>query len=199
MRFKTKLNNESKNIVNVNQKEQFWKKYHEENDKPYMFSTTIKKAVKDLNISSVLEVGCGFGNNLKSFDNVEATGVDISDYAIKIAKQRFPNFRFLIGNALKIPLQESFDLVLTSAVLEHIKPDLVKSAMEELFRLSKKYILNIEAYDNTEHEINWHRGKGTFWTLHMAKRWQNFPVTVLSDYDVDDEYRLTLVVKRDSV
>jgi hypothetical protein len=79
--------------------------------------------------------------------------------------------------------------------LEHIKPSEVEHAMQELFRVSNRYILNIEAYDKTEHEINWHRGRNEFWTLDMAKRWRNFPVKVLEEYNVHDEYRLTLISK----
>ncbi len=179
----------------MSQNKEFWKKYHLENDKPYMFSDKIKDAVKDLNIKSVLEIGCGLGNNLKNFDGLQVTGIDLSEHAIEIAKQKLPKFRFYVGNVLQIPLQETFDLVFSSAVIEHIPPPLLDQAFKEMFRVSNKYILNIEAYDDTEHEINWHRGRNESWTVHMAKRWQKFAVKVLADYDVHDEYRLTLVSK----
>jgi len=179
----------------MSENHEFWQKYHRENDKPYMFTDKIKDAIKGLEIEKVLEIGCGYGNNLAIFERSDVAGIDLSEYAIEKAKQRYPNFRFYIGNVLQIPLQEQFDLVFTSAVIEHIKPDLLKKAFDEMFRVSKKYILNIEAYDKTEHEINWHRGRNEFWTTHMAKRWLEYPVKVLADYDVHPEYRLTLVSK----
>lgn len=175
---------------------QFWKKYHLENDKPYMLSDEIKEVVKDLNIKSILEIGCGLGNNLNKFKDTEVVvGIDISEHAINIAKNRFPNFQFYVDNLLKLKLRDPFDLVFTSGVVEHIEPKLLDHAFNEMFRMSKKYILNIEAYDETEHEINWHRGKNKFWTVHMAERWKHFPVKILRDYDVHEEYRLTLVSK----
>ncbi|MGI0021915.1 MAG: class I SAM-dependent methyltransferase [Nitrososphaeraceae archaeon] len=180
----------------MSEDQEFWKKYHLENDAPYLFSDKIKDVTKDLNISSVLEIGCGYGNNLDSFEGLEnVVGIDISEYAIHIAKQRFPQFRFYVGGVLDIPLKEKFDLVFSSAVIQHVKPHLLDKAFKEIFRVSSRYILNIEAYDDTEHVINWYRGKDESWTIHVAKRWQKFPVKVLADYDVDDEYRLTLVEK----
>lgn len=179
----------------MSQNKEFWKKYHIENDTPYRFSDKIKEEAKDLKIQSVLEVGCGFGNNLKYFDDIKVTGIDLSDYAIQIARQKFPKFRFCVGNVLQIPFQETFDLVFSCTVIEHISPHLLDQAFQEMFRVSNKYILNIEAYDDTEREINWHRGRNEFWTVHMAKRWEKFPVKILKDYDIDDEYRLTLVSK----
>lgn len=173
----------------------FWKKCHKDNDKPYLFTEEIKKAIKDLDIQSVLEIGCGYGNNLEMLKGKKVTGLDLSEYAIEQGRIRYPYNQFHVGSVLDIPLKEQFDLVFTSAVIEHVKPELLKKAFDEMFRVSKKYILNIEAYDIIEHEINWHRGKNEFWTVHMAKRWSEYPVKIMSDYDVHPEYRLTLVSK----
>lgn len=173
----------------------FWKKYHKENDKPYAFTSEIRKVIKDLDIESVLEIGCGYGNNLETFEGKKVVGLDLSEYAIKEARIRYPHNQFHVGSVLDIPSKEQFDLVFTSAVIEHIKPELLTKAFDEMFRVSKRYILNIEAYDTTEHEINWHRGRNEFWTIHMSKRWSRYPVKIMLDYDVHPEYRLTLASK----
>jgi len=179
----------------MSENQNFWKKYHLENDKPYLFTSKIHEIVKNLKINSVLEIGCGFGNNLKNFEGKKVIGIDLSDYAIQKARKKYPKFEFYVGNILQIPLEEKFDLVFSCAVIEHIKPKLLHQAFKEMYRVSNKYILNIEAYDETEHEIDWHRGKNEFWTIHMAKRWSSFPVKILQDFDIDDEYRLTLASK----
>lgn len=180
----------------MSKNQEFWKKYHQDNDRKGTFMDVIKKHVETLKPKSILEIGCGIGNNLMIFEDfTNVVGIDISEYAIEIAKNRFPKFRFYVSDATKIPLNETFDLVFTCAVLEHIKPNDVEHAMQELLRVSNHYILNIEAYDKTEHEINWHRGRNEFWTLDMTKRWKNLPVRVLEEYNVHDEYRLTLVSK----
>ncbi|MEM3064600.1 MAG: class I SAM-dependent methyltransferase [Candidatus Nitrosotenuis sp.] len=175
--------------------EDFWERYHLENDKPYMFESTLSNLINNLNPASVLEIGCGLGNNLAHLKAKKITGIDISEHAIKIARQRFPQYTFHVGSVLQIPLKETFDIVFTSTVIEHVKPNLLPKAFEEMFRVSSKYILNIEAYDRTEHMIDWHRGKNEFWTVHVAQRWKKFPVSIIQEYDLNDEYRLTLVAK----
>jgi hypothetical protein len=87
-------------------------------------------------------------------------------------------------------------LVFTASVIQHIEPNLLDKAFEEMYRISNHYILNIEAYDKIEHEINWHRGKNKFWTVHVMERWKKFPVSIVSDYDFNSEYRITLVSKK---
>lgn len=179
----------------MSENQEFWEKYHKENDKPNEFINDIKLAIKELSIKSVLEIGCGLGYKLNHFKNIRAVGIDISQFAINEARKKLPNLEFHVGSVLDIPLKESFDLVCTSAVIEHIKPNLLDRAFNEMFRVSKKYILNYEAYDQTEHEIKWHRGRNEFFTVHMAKRWSKFPIKILKDFDVNEEYRLTLIMK----
>ena len=179
----------------MSQDKNFWKKYHIDNDKPYLFASKIHEITEKLQINSVLEIGCGFGDNLEKFNLEKIVGIDLSDYAIDKARKKHPKIEFHVGNVLQIPLKEKFDLVFSCAVIEHIKPNLLKSAFKEMYRISNKYILNIEAYDKTEHKINWHRGENEFWTIHMAKKWSSFPVKILEDFDIDNEYRLTLISK----
>jgi SAM-dependent methyltransferase len=179
-------------------KEDFWERYHLENDKPYQFSFAISNLINKLNVDSVLEIGCGLGNNLIDLKAKKIVGIDLSTYATRIAKQRFPYHEFVVGSVLEIPLEYTFDLVFTCAVIEHVNPHLLPKAFEEMFRVSKHYILNIEAYDKTEHMIDWHRGKNKFWTVHVNERWKKFPVSTIQEYDLNDEFRLTLVAKNQS-
>ncbi len=82
----------------------------------------INKAVK--NNDSVLDIGCGNGRLLETFGNkkIDYIGVDSSEKLINIAKSRFPNFKFIIGNILelgKIP-DINFDYVFCIALLHHL-------------------------------------------------------------------------------
>ena len=172
----------------------FWEKYHQDNN-PHLFTSEINKIIKNLKIDSVLEIGCGVGDNLKNFEGKRVVGIDLSDFAIAKAKKKYPKFEFLVGNILEMKIEEKFDLVFTCGVIEHIQPRCLEQIFKEMFSISNKYILNIEAYDKTEHEIDWHRGKNEFWTVHIAKRWKAFPVKILEDFSLDNEYRLTLVSK----
>ncbi|MBV8780106.1 MAG: class I SAM-dependent methyltransferase, partial [Phycisphaerae bacterium] len=84
----------------------------------------------------VLDVGCGTGQSLKLYQHRSASfvGVDLSVKAIALAKARFPNRHWIVGDATRLPFADaSFDLVAFSSVLHHI-PDFLPAA-HEAFRL----------------------------------------------------------------
>lgn len=75
----------------------------------------------DFNGKSVLDVGCGFGEMAKflskRYKNVAYTGVDIVPEFIDEAKKAYPEQRFLVCDYFKNPLNEKFDVVMASGVL----------------------------------------------------------------------------------
>jgi len=90
----------------------------------------------------VLEVGCGIGTAAQTFVEHGAiyTGIDISDYSIELARQRFDvnnlngNFcQFNIEN--KIKNENQFDLIYSFGVLHHT-PD-IKKSITNCFNLLK--------------------------------------------------------------
>ena len=97
------------------------------------------KRIGEKGYDQVLEVACGTGWNVPTFraEGLKYTGLDISDTAIALAAQKFPE-----NNYLNLPVAEcgvlkdsSFDVVYNSAMLEHI--GYCKEAMLELIRLAK--------------------------------------------------------------
>lgn len=92
---------------------------------------------------SVLDVGCAKGFLVKAlrFLNVEAFGIDISEYAIEKAPKDVRNY-VLIGDASHLPFRDDlFDLVTCFAVLEHIPKEHSEKVISELIRVSQKYIV----------------------------------------------------------
>ncbi|MDB0016192.1 class I SAM-dependent methyltransferase [Alphaproteobacteria bacterium] len=78
-------------------------------------------------LGSVLDVGCGPGNQSKNFSKSEGyIGIDISEFYIAKARERFGNFgNFEVLSALdvdKLP-DKNFDLVILSGVLHHMTND----------------------------------------------------------------------------
>jgi SAM-dependent methyltransferase len=79
--------------------------------------------LRDLNIEgkSILDVGCGFGNILprlkEKASRFRYTGVDIVPEFIKVAKEQYAQYRFVVRDYVEHPLAEHFDLVLCSGVL----------------------------------------------------------------------------------
>jgi len=70
----------------------------------------------------ICDLGCGRGwlsDILSRFGSV--TGVDFSSEAIKIAKVKYPHVEFIQANALEFTTDYSFDIVVSSEVIEHIE------------------------------------------------------------------------------
>ena len=88
----------------------------------------------------VLEIGCGMGTDGAQFVRAGAdyTGIDLTDAAIELARQRFAvsglNGNFLVSDAENLDFpDESFDLVYSHGVLHHT-PD-IEAAIGEIYRV----------------------------------------------------------------
>ena len=89
-------------------------------------------------VKNILDVGCGNGvltNELSKTYNV--TGVDRSEQALAFVKTDK-----ICASADDIPVaDQSFDLVLSTEMIEHLEDDTLSNTIEEFKRISKKYIL----------------------------------------------------------
>jgi len=111
------------------------------------FSRHIRRILKDmirpLKIESVLDVGCGQGSLLEElrteFPYLKPCGVDFSKSAVELARQRIPDGRFWVSDITQGPLDETYDLVVCSEVLEHIPDDI--RAIQNLRQMTDKYLL----------------------------------------------------------
>ena len=93
------------------------------------------------------DVGCGAGHYLRSLrtridKDIDYTGIDATDYYIALAKKAFPhNAKFQVGDVLKLPFDnDSFDVVMCNNLILHLPPPPQK-AIDELIRISSKYIV----------------------------------------------------------
>lgn len=103
----------------------------------------VKRIIPD-DVISILDVGCGNGA-LSNFldDKYDILGIDQSTEALKFFKNRK-----LIGSISSMTFEDkSFDLVICSDVLEHLDGDNFQLTVEELARVSKKYLLVISPND----------------------------------------------------
>lgn len=179
----------------------FWNNYTEniESNNNQEFAKFIHDLARSLRVDSVLEVGCNGGNDLKEFsENVEVCGIDLNERALNIAKKKFPHFKFKNGSILKIPFEDSsIDFVFTHNLLNYIPEQELDMAIKELFRVSKKYILTCELYDENESPL---KIETRAWNRNVYKRWLNFQVKIISDVHMHEDIepnkpRFTLVRK----
>ena len=99
--------------------------------------------IMSLEFDSVLDVGCGQGSFLEElsteFPTIRPYGIDISSEAVELAGAKVPKGQFWLLDIEKEGLEESFDLIVCSEVLEHIPDDV--SALKNLYSMTKKYLL----------------------------------------------------------
>lgn len=119
----------------------------------------IVNALKKLTpFESVVEAGANCGPNLflirKKFPNTRVAGIDLSAEAVEVGKKFVPEADLRVGSMIKLPWEDkSFDIALADASLMYISPDDIDTVMAELARVSKKAILIIERFDESEKGI----------------------------------------------
>lgn len=96
------------------------------------FSRTRKKPWEEIKIlfndylifgEKVLDLGCGNGRYFPFFKEkrINYFGIDFSEKLIEIAKNKYPEGNFQVGDALNLPFPENFfDKVYSIATLHHI-------------------------------------------------------------------------------
>lgn len=115
--------------------------------------------------TSVLEVGCNVGANLQHIAPVvpRVVGVDINVHALAAA-QLIPNVTAVHAPATALPFVDaSFDLVFTSGVLIHLDHEQLPRAMDEMVRVSRRFLLAIEYFAPTEVEVPYRGHAGALW------------------------------------
>ena len=110
----------------------------------------------------ILEVGCGSGTNLELLFKMgfwNLYGIDRQTNGLENAWQ-LGLYRVSYGEAEDIPFKDGwFDLVFTSGLLIHIPPEDLPKVMDEIYRVSKRYIWGLEYYWPEITEIESYRKK----------------------------------------
>ncbi len=118
--------------------DEFARRYAEKHQKMAQnFGTeyTRKLSARGFSEGRILDVGCGFGGTLialaQSFPGAECVGIDTSDVLLELARRTAEakglaqKVRFENGDAQAIPYpDDSFDVVLSTNVLHHVKEPL---------------------------------------------------------------------------
>lgn len=114
----------------------------------------ISKRKKDF--KKVLEVGAGDGRLIGGIYNklkCKCYSVDINKSLSKHVKKKYPKVITKVGDIIKLPFKDnSFDLVYTYQVLQHVAPEDIEQAIKELVRVSKNEVWMWEGIGRVDYE-----------------------------------------------
>lgn len=129
------------------------------------------KILRENKCKRILEVGCGAGNRGKFFINkgYDYVGFDISEGMLRIARRKYPQIRFVRGDARKLQLKEKFDAIVFlgvgSAYLTTDNDAL--SALKSMKKLVNRGVIIIDGFDadfiipNFKKDISWNKKIGS--------------------------------------
>jgi SAM-dependent methyltransferase len=132
--------------------------YTDPDDPHFLSQSEIIEELRGIPWNSFLEVGCGFGRNLKNaekfFPNRNIVGVDFSRSnllnAVTYLYKVFDRIALIQADVFNLPfLKDSFDLIFTRGMLIHIHPKNIPLFMDQILNVGKKYFIFIEYI--TEH------------------------------------------------
>jgi SAM-dependent methyltransferase len=163
---------------------------------PVARSKALLEMISDLPADSrILEVGCNVGRNLAylhdhGYRNVE--GIEINPHAVAMLRESFPQ---LADNAIHLGpagehlpgfADDSYDLVFTMAVIEHIHPD-EAFIFDDFVRVSPR-VLSIEPKRRHTHRQFPHDVEQVFTSRGMTLLWER-PMSYYLRRGEDDALR----------
>jgi 2-polyprenyl-3-methyl-5-hydroxy-6-metoxy-1,4-benzoquinol methylase len=126
----------------------------------------------------LLDVGCGTGRFLKQAADLgwHCWGLDLSPFAVEKARQYVPQATIFEGTLESLPIQEAFDVIVMSQVLEHVpQPVATLQRCLDLLLPGGRLIISIP------NVVSWEsRVFGKYWVgLDIPRHLVHFPEAVL--------------------
>jgi hypothetical protein len=114
----------------------------------------INEFIKNIKIETVVEFGCGDGNQLKYFDFKSYLGYDVSKTAVKICKRLYRYDKTKTFRLLDCYVPFKADLTLSLDVIYHlIEIEVFHDHMRKLFDTTDRFVI-IYSSNSDEHENN---------------------------------------------
>jgi len=125
----------------IQQTQEYTSKYFQERDHLDLhIAETIKIIMQKNKLKKLIDVGCGTGKLVKFFNDnhFKAFGCDMYDDALKYARKINKKNTILKASAIKLPYNKnSFEIVTSISVIEHLTPREAKKFIQETKRILK--------------------------------------------------------------
>ena len=148
-------------------------------------SKIINNFVIENNIDSVIEFGCGDGNQLSYADYPSYLGFDVSQTIIDKIKKMYANNNLYQFYLVKNYKNQKADLSLSLDVIYHlVDDDIFYSYMKMLFDSSKKYvIIHSTNFNNDINDLSTSY-KGIAYAYYKDRKFSNYVEKNISDFEV---------------
>jgi pseudaminic acid biosynthesis-associated methylase len=160
----------------------FGKAYTDRNvEDPAALVRYFREMLGGLELGRILEIGCNRGHNLVAleelFPEALVAGVEPNSYALGIARRSGKRLSTLQGDLFDIPFKDGFfDLVLTRGVLIHVALADLPDALNEIWRVSRRYILCAEYFAEQETVIPYRGHDDLLWKRDFRRHYlERFP------------------------
>lgn len=151
------MNDKSDIFISTHRYDSVWDEYWAREKSGTENSNGIEKTADQIamisGLASVLDVGAGRGDLVGALlqRGLNARGVDVSAMAVTLANEVVPH-RFARASVLSLPFQdEIFHTVVSSFCLEHLLPEDLPLALEEIYRITgRNFFLNINTSSDND-------------------------------------------------
>lgn len=149
----------------------------------------LRHMLDGISVANALEVGCNRGHNLLALSEIfgeacDVVGVEPNRYALSIARESSSRVGVLRGTLFDLPFADrTFDLTMTAGVLIHVATEDLSLAMQNIYRVSRRYILAVEYFAEEDTSISYRGHENLLWKRDFGKRYlEQFPdLTLLRD------------------
>ena len=141
-------------------------------------ASVVNQFYAEKNLKTVIELGCGDGNQASYFDFESYCGYDISWTAIKKCRNQFKKDKSKKFDLQKNLKDKQADLVLSLDVLYHlVELEVFEQYLNQLFDASKNYVL-IYSTNHNDIEYNGSHVRHRHFTDWVVKNRKDFSLTL---------------------
>jgi len=132
---------------------------------------------------SILEVGCGTGENLTAINEecpgVELFGIEPNKIAFDIARRDGPACMLLNDSFENYKEDRKFNLVFTWGVLIHVHPDNLQAFMQKIVDHSSEYVVAVEYFAPEQREVKYRDNNGALWVNDFGKLYMGMGLEII--------------------